>query len=128
MLDQIVQAITTLRTELFRVSKKQYVTATTGAIANSLKPGVPFRLLGVDLSISSAGTTDESFTLSFGSVKNAAYDRLLVTQNTKTPAITALHLSFGEEYEFLAGDKIDAAWPNTENRTYGLIWTWKPLI
>jgi len=107
--------------------RKQYATATSGAIANTLAPGVRFRLLSVDLKINTAGTTDEAFTITQDAIEGAAYDRLIVTQNTKTPAVTSLFLPFGEGYEYEAGDELDAAWPNTEGRTYGLVWTWEPL-
>lgn len=109
------------------VPVKQVHTATSAAIATTLAPKTPFRLIGVELKINTAGTTSESFTVTKDAGLDAAYDQLLATQNTKTPAITDLFLPFGEGYEYAAADEIDCAWPNTENRTYGLTYTWKPI-
>lgn len=125
--ESVVEELEQISAKLKQDIRKQYVTATTGALANTLAPGVAFRLISVDLKINTAGTTDESFTITQDAVKGATYDRLIVTQNTKTPAITSLLLPFGEGYEYAAGDQLNAAWANTENRTYGLVWTWEPL-
>lgn len=105
----------------------QYATATSGAIAEALSPKTPYRLLAIDLKINTAGTTDESFTASVDAGRGAAYDTNLVTQNTKTPAITSLRVPFGEGYDFMEDDDIDCAWANTENRTYGLTYSFRVL-
>ena len=101
---------------------KRWSTATSGAMAATLAPKTMFKLLGVELKINTAGTTDESFTITKDSGIDAAYDRLLLTQNTKTPAITDLGTPFDDI--FLPLDEIDCAWPNTENRTWGLTYNY----
>ena len=103
----------------------QVVTASSGAIANTLAPGAKFRLLRIELTINTAGTTDESFTLALDAGDGNAYDISILTQNTKTPAITSLIVPFGAGYEYEADDEIDAALPNTENRTFGLRWVYE---
>ena len=103
----------------------QVATATSAAIANTLAPGAAFRLLEVRLKINTAGTTSEAFTITMDAGDGAAYDALLLTQNTKVPAITDLVVPFGDGYEFEVDDELDAAWPNTENRTYGLTWVYE---
>jgi len=103
----------------------QIKTATSAALANTLAPGLGFRLLRIELTINIAGTTDEDFTLDLDAGDGAAYDVNLLTQNTKVPAITSLIVPFGKGYEFEADDEIDAAWPNTENRTFGLRWVYE---
>ncbi len=107
---------------------RRFSTATSGAIAASLTPKTPYRLLGIELKINTAGTTDESFTVTKDATIGAAYDQLLVTQNTKTPAITDLYLPFGVGYEFSADDELDAAWANTENRTWGLTFKYQTVF
>lgn len=106
----------------------RHATNTSGAIAHALAPKTPFRLLNFNIEISSAGTTDESLTITKDSGNSAAYDVKILDQNTKTPAITSLHQLFGEGYEYEAWDEIDTAWPNTENRTYGLTWTYQTVF
>ncbi|KKM19639.1 hypothetical protein LCGC14_1653590 [marine sediment metagenome] len=110
-----------------RIAKRS-VTATTSAIANTLAPKTPFRLLSFDIEINTAGTTSESLTITKDALAGATYDVLILTQNTKTPAITSLHVPFGVGYEYEGGDELDCAWPNTENRTYGLTWTYQTVF
>ena len=102
------------------VSLNQIATATTGALANTLAPGVKFRLIRIELKINTAGTTSENFTLNLDAGDGTAYDVNILTQNTKTPAITSLVVPFGKGYEFEADDEIDVAWGNTADETYGL--------
>ncbi len=106
----------------------RFYTVTTGAVANTLAPKTPFRLLSADLEINTAGTTDESLTITKDSGNSAAFDTLLLTQNTKTPAVTSLFIPFGETYDFAAWDEIDLVWPNTENRTLGFTWTYQTVF
>jgi hypothetical protein len=109
------------------VPVKQYATATTGALANTLAPKTPYKLISIDLTINTAGTTNEAFTITQDAILGTAFDRLILTQNTLNPAITSLFVPFGDNYVYDADDELDAAWPNTENRTYGLVWTWQPV-
>ena len=57
-----------------------------------------------------------------------AYDTLLLTQNTKTPAITSLFVPFGDNYNFLAIDELDMLWPNTETQELGFTWTYQTVF
>lgn len=126
-LNELLDEIKTQTESLPKAYKKSFHTGTTGALATTLTPDVPFRLISIALKINTAGTTSESFTVTKDAGRGAAYDQLLATQNTASPAITDLYLPFGNGYEFEAGDEIDCAWPNTENRTYSVIYTWQPL-
>lgn len=113
------------------VISKQYATGTV-ALANTLAPGVKFRLISIDLKIGVAGTTSESFTIIKDAGDGTAYDVLEYSINTLTGSttggtVTALHVTFGEGYEYEADDELDAAWTNTEGRTYGLVWTYQAI-
>ena len=109
------------------VPVKQYETDTTGALATVLAPLTPFRLLSIDMEINTAGTTSEEFTVTKDAGESAAYDTRLLTINTLTDNVTSIHQSFGKGHEYRQTDEIDCAWPNTENRTYGLTYTWEPI-
>ncbi len=109
------------------VPVKQYATATSAAIAEALAPLTPFRLLSVDMEINTAGTTSEEFTVTKDAGEGDTYDTRLLTINTLTDNVTSLHQSFGTGHEYRQTDEIDCAWPNTENRTYGLTYTWEPI-
>ena len=106
-------------------SQNQIATATSAALANTLAPAARFRLIRIELTINTAGTTAEDFTLDLDAGDGSEYDVNILTQSTKTPAITSLIVPYGEGYEYEADDEIDAAWPNTENRTYGLRWVYE---
>lgn len=95
-------------------------TATTGAIAKAVNPGAKFRLLRMEWNVDTAGTTSESLTITVDAGDGAAYDTIIYSRNTSVGSPTDLVVVFGEGYEFEADDHLDIAWPNTENRTYGL--------
>lgn len=103
-------------------------TATSGAIATTLAPKTPFRLMSVALKINTAGTTAESFTVTKDAGRAAAYDQLLASQATNSPAITDLVLPFGIGYEFLSDDEIDCAWANSQSRTYSVIYVAQTVL
>ena len=111
----------------------QYHTATSGDIATALAPKTPFRLESIHLKINTAGTTNESFTVTLDAGRTATiYDTLLYTVNTLTGsttggAITSLFLPFGEGYDFMEDDEIDCGWNNQEDRTYGLTYAFRVL-
>ena len=126
-MNELLEDIKTQTKSLSQPYEKQFHTATTAAMATTLAPRVLFRLISVVLKVNTARTTSESFTVTKDAAVGAVYDQLLATQNTASPAITDLYLPFGKGYEFEALDEIDCAWPNTENRTYGVIYTWQPL-
>jgi len=105
----------------------QYHTATSAALATALSPKTPYNLISIALKINTAGTTSESFTATVDAGRGAAYDTLLLTKNTASLSITDLFTSFGEGYDFMEDDDIDCAWPNTENRTYGLTYAFRVL-
>lgn len=110
-----------------RIGHRLYTTSSASA-NSTLAPKTPYRLLSIDFEIASAGTTDESLTITKDSGIDDAYDTLLLTQNTKTPAITSLFAPFGEGYDFLAGDELDMLWPNTETRELGFTWTYQTVF
>ncbi|KKK94461.1 hypothetical protein LCGC14_2682630, partial [marine sediment metagenome] len=112
---------------------RRFSTATTGAIAASLTPKTPYRLLDIELKISAAGTTEEDFTVTKDATIGSAYDLLLYSVSTLTGSttggtITDLLVPFGEGYEFSADDEMDVAWPNTENRTWGLTYRYQTVF
>ena len=115
-----------------RVSRR-FSTATSGAMAVTLAPKTPYRLLGIELKINTAGTTDESFTVTKDATIGSAYDLLIYTVNTLTGSttggpITDLLATFGDGYNFSADDELDVAWPNTENRTWGLTYRYQTVF
>jgi hypothetical protein len=107
----------------------QYTTATSGALAVTLAPKTPFRLLRVDVKVNTAPTTGtQNFTASVDAGKTATvYDTNLVTRDFVAGSITSYVKLFGDGYDFQEDDEIDFAWANTDNRTYGITVAWRPL-
>jgi len=109
-----------------RIGKRHYTVADTAAY--TLAPKTPFRLLSIDLEIDIVGTTSESLTITKDAIAGSAYDTLIYTINTLTYSVTSLFVTFGEGYDFEAGDELDMAWGNTEDRTIGFTWTYQTVF
>ena len=109
-----------------RIGHRLYTVSDTAA--HTLAPKTPFRLLSIDAEIATAGTTDEALTITKDSGIDDAYDTLILSQNTKTPAITSLFVPFGAGYDFLGVDELDMAWGNTEDRELGFTWTYQTVF
>jgi len=110
-----------------RIGHRRYFSTDTSA-ASTLAPKTPFRLLSIDCEIDTAGTTDESLTITKDSGTADTYDTLLFTQNTKTPAIVSLFVPFGEGYDFLDSDELDMLWNNAQARDFGFTWTYQTVF
>ena len=63
-------------------------TATSGAMADSIAPGVPFQLLGFELAINTAPTTSENFTVTKNAGVDAAYDTVLYSNDLSDGSVT----------------------------------------
>lgn len=90
------------------------------AIAETLAPGVTFRLLRVELHLSSAPSTSQDFTITLNAGNGSAYDVVIHKEDLSVGSITDLTIPFGEGFEYEADDEIDIAYTNTDTRTYGL--------
>ena len=109
------------------ISKRTVTTPFTGATAilaatARIAPGVPFRLLGVRMHLSAAGTTTENFTVTCNAGDGSAYDAVLLKRNLSVGSVVDLVWSpTGKQHIYEADDVIEVAWTNTELRTYGLV-------
>lgn len=102
-------------TELANIQRQTFTGS--AAIAETLAPGVKFRLLRIELHLSSAPTTSENLTVTNDSVEGAAFDTLLDSQDLSDGSLTDLILLYGKGYEYESGDEIDLAYTNTDTRT-----------
>ena len=103
-------------------------TATTGAMADSIAPGVPFQLLGFELAINTAPSTSEDFTVIKNAGLGAAYDTNLYTNDLSDGSVTDLVYYFYVPNKcHNKDDVIDFAFTNTDDRTYGLTVYWRAL-
>lgn len=103
-------------------------TATSGAMADSIAPGVPFQLLGFELALNTAPTTSEDFTVTKNAGVNAAYDTLLYSNDLSDSSVTDIVYYFESPIKcHNKDDAIDFAYTNTDDRTYGLTVYWRTL-
>jgi hypothetical protein len=103
-------------------------TATSGAMAHSITPGVPFQLLGFELAINTAPTTSENFTVTKNAGMGAAYDTNIYTKDLSDGSVEDIVYYFSVPVKcHNKDDVIDLAFANTDDRTYGLTVYWRML-
>lgn len=103
-------------------------TATTGAMADSIAPGVPFQLLGFELAVNTAPTTSQVFTVTKNAGAGAAYDTLAYSNDLSVGSITDLIYYFDVPIKcHNKDDVVNFAYTNTDARTYGLTAYWRTL-
>lgn len=98
-------------------------TAATGAIALTINPGVPFRLIAIKVHLNGAGGAG-NLTVTTDANAGAAYDAVLTLQDMT--AITDYVYVPSNPIPFVEGDKVVIAWPNAGNKTYGIEAFWTP--
>ena len=98
---------------------KYRVQRATGAaaIAMTIAPGVAWQLEEIRVHLSAAGA-DELLTGTVDAGAGAAYDVVLISQNTN--GITDYVFRPGRPLIFNADDELDLACANTDTRTYGI--------
>ena len=101
--------------ELVNVQYQPFTGA--GAISEALSPGVPFRLLRIEVKWSAAPTTSENFTVTLDAGAGSAYDVLMDSVDPSDGSVTSLVFGYGVGYEFEADDAIDIAYTNTDTKT-----------
>lgn len=103
-------------------------TATSGAMADSIAPGVPFQLLGFELVLNTAPSTSEDFTITKNAGVGEAYDVNVYTKDLSDGSVTDIVYYFDVPIKcHNKDDAIDFAYTNTDDRTYGLTVYWRLL-
>ena len=98
---------------------RRHVTVAAGAIALTLAPYTPFRLLSLDFHSSAVLDTGEVLTLTKDAKEGALYDTLLLSEDLFIGSRTSYFATFGEGYDFDAGDEIDLAQANGSDDDLG---------
>lgn len=89
--------------------------------------GVRWELICVKLHLSAAGGAVEDFTATLNAVGGAAYDSVLIAEDTN--ALTDLvWMPDGEPVPFNADDELVFAYANSNTRTYGLEVFYRPEV
>lgn len=103
-----------------RVSR---ATAASGAIALTIDPGVPFRLIAIKVHLNAVGASG-SLTVTTDANAGATYDAVLALQDMT--AVADYVYVPTNPVPFVVGDKVVVAWPNAGNKTYGVEVFWAP--
>ena len=89
--------------------------------------GDVYRLISVSCNFNLAPTTSENFTITLDDAYGNAYDLLLYTLDVSAGATTDILWQPDEELMLVGGDAVDVAFVNTDARTWGLLYTVKPV-
>lgn len=98
-------------------------TAETGAIALTIDPGVPFRLIAIKVHLSAVGGAG-NLTVTTDANAGATYDAVLALQDM-TAIVDYVYVP-ANPIPFADGDKVVIAWANAVNKTYGIEAFWIP--
>jgi len=91
------------------------------AATHKITPGAAFKLVEISLHLSAAPTTGtQNLVLALDSAQGAAYDQVLLTIDLVANAVTDLTIK--PDRHFQSGDVITAAWTNTDDKTWGLVY------
>ena len=93
------------------------ITNTTGAIALTVSPILPWQLEDIKIHLSAVGGAG-NLTATLDANAGAVYDTVILTQDMIT--ITDLVYAPERPLQFDANDKLVIAWANANNRTYGV--------
>lgn len=101
--------------ELANVLYQPFTGAT--AIAETLAPGVKFRLLRIEAHWGAAPSDSENFTVTLDAGDGSDYDVLIDSVDPSAGSQTDLVFIYGVGYEYEPDDEIDIAYANTGTDT-----------
>jgi len=91
------------------------------AATHKITPGAAFKLVEISLHLSAAPTTGaQNLVIALDSAQGAAYDQVLLTIGLVANAVTDLTILPSRHFQ--SGDVITAAWTNTDDKTWGLVY------
>ncbi len=102
-----------------RVVRRLFI-ATSEALAGTIAPKTPFRLLSLDAHVHEATITTEVLTLTKDAGYSDVFDTLLFSDDLLVGARTSIFVPFGEGWDFLAEDEIDLAQLNSGDGNWGV--------
>ena len=95
-------------------------TAVSGAIATTTSLSTNYKLVSVTCHFNIAPTTSEDFSITLDATDGVAYDTVLFSVDPSESSATDIVFIPDGELLFESGDEIAVAFPNTEDRTFGL--------
>ena len=99
---------------------QRLVSVDTGAVAFTIAPKTPYKLLSMDVHSSAVLDTGEALTLTKDAGASSFFDTLIFSQDLFIGSVISLHVVFGDGYCFPAEDEIDLAQANGSNDDLGI--------
>ena len=106
----------------------RYLDVDTGALALTLAPKTPFRLVSIGVHASAVLDTGEALTATMDALAGIHFDRVILTDDLFVGSRTSETYVFGKGYDFQAGDEIDFAQANGSNDDIGLVVTYQTVF
>lgn len=92
--------------------------AGTETVKSMYSDNHPFEFLGFEVTLSAASATSEDLTITVDAAAGSAFDNLIYSKDMN--GIADINYMFDTPRECKANDKIDVAWDNTNDRTFGI--------
>ncbi|MFA5937260.1 MAG: hypothetical protein WC822_05305 [Candidatus Paceibacterota bacterium] len=99
---------------------QRLISVDTGALASTIAPKTPYRLLSMDVHASAVLDTGEVLTLTKDAGAGSFFDTVILSDDLFVGSRTSEHYAFGTGYEFPAEDEIDIAQANGSNDDLGI--------
>ena len=99
---------------------QRVISVDTGALAFTLAPKTPYKLLSMDVHASAVLDTGEALTITKDAGVSSFFDTVIFSQDLFIGSVTSLHVVFGEGYDFPAEDELDLAQANGSNDDIGI--------
>ena len=109
-----------------RIGRRFYTASS--ALAGTLAPKTPFRLLSCNTHASAVLDTGELLTLTLDAGQGAFYDTLLLSEDLFIGSRLSMFATFGEGYDFGADDEIDLAQANGSGDDIGVVLAYQTVF
>jgi hypothetical protein len=106
----------------------RHFTVASGDLTGTIAPKTPFRLISLDLHISSSANAGELFTITKDAEQDTLYDTVVFSSDLGALGLTSLYETFEGMMMFSDGDELDILHTNSEDDDYGVTLTYQTVF
>ncbi len=110
-----------------RIGRRHYI-ATTAALAGTLAPKTPFRLLSLDAHVSATPNATEALTITKDAGQGDVHDTVLFSVDPGTLGVTSVYKTFEGKEIFGADDALIVAQLNSTDKNWGVTITYQTVF
>lgn len=103
-----------------RIARRYVEQAGAGAVALTIAPKTPYRLLTLDVHASAVLDTGEVLTITKDAGRGTSFDTVVLSEDLFIGSRTSYFATFGEGYDFDPDDELDIAQANGSGDTIGV--------